>query len=67
MNNLVEKLTCKDCKEIEYKEIEILNKQPIKISGKNLNAIIVKKFKCEKCSSNKVNRRYVKRKKKQVA
>lgn len=60
MNKLLEKVTCKQCKNVEYLDIETINKETIKTSESNLAAVIVKKFTCKNCNSTEVDREYIK-------
>ena len=59
MKNLVEKITCNKCNNMQYQEIEILNKEPIKLSDSNLSAVIVKKVSCKICSSSDLTREFI--------
>ncbi|AEO93929.1 gp686 [Bacillus phage G] len=59
MKNLVEKITCKKCNTIEYREIETLNNEKIQLSDKSLVAVAIKRVNCKECNSSEHNREFV--------
>ena len=57
LENLKEKVVCKKCGKIAYRELEQYNiyTDTLNKEQKNLYAIFVKKFKCPKCKSTEYN------------